>query len=332
MIELVLKGSPFKRGHQHGERFAKRIQRDASALWADSAVEQTLAAINETACHIDKLFPEINEEIRGIASGAGIEFQQAFLFNNRSILEAITADGCSHVAVIRDGTALVGMNKDLSNPDPTAYFMRRVQPDRGYARVGYQHIGRVWGYGVNEAGLCAAGTSAQPACERCVIPSLGLYFVGPIVLSRCGTTAEAVELMLGLGDISESGNVLVADESDAAVVEFSPDRQVVRMPENGSIASTNFYASGEIEHASDKAYLEETKARYENILRLTEGTATVEQMKQLLSHHAQQGAVCRHSDAADRTVFSWIADAMRRRFLIAEGPPCSAPYVEYQMG
>lgn len=333
MIELVLEGSPFRRGSRHGRRFAERIRADTSAF-PEGTSGQDASRIREAADYLAGLFPDVVEEIRGIAEGAGISFDRAFAFNNRGILDQSPKEACSHVAVMRDGEVVVGMNKDVTSPDVSSYFVKRVLPAKGYAFLGYGHVGRVWGYGVNEKGLCAAGTAAFPARARCVFPSVGLYLVGPVALNTCASAREAIELVMGLESVSESGNILFADEGgDAAVVEASPERKIVRRPENGVVYSTNFFASGKIEHSSDEAYLAETRARFEHIASLVKqfGSRGVDGMKRVLSAHADTGGVCRHGPTGDKTAFSWIADAGERWFLISPGPPCSTQHAEYRI-
>jgi hypothetical protein len=360
MIELTLTGTASDIGRGHGEFFYARIKQMAESLREMPVGDSVSARISATANHLSELFPEIIQEIEGISEGAGITFEEAFLLSNRSLLDALPTDGCSHVAVIRSGSVAVGMNKDSRDQTPDDFFVARIRPSAGRATLGYRHVGRAWGYGINDAGLCAAGTSAYPvigdlgvntlasAPRRCpvrhtgtenalrfrwssTVPALGLYFAGPVILSRCRTAAEAVDLMMHLGPVSESGNVLVADESDAAVVEFSPDKRVMRRPEDGIIASTNFYASREVDNASDTAYLRETQARYEGIRHLaaSAGSESVKGMQRILSHHAEAGSVCRHDPTGDRTVFSFVALPRERRLLVTPGPPCEHVYKPY---
>ena len=333
MIELLLEGTPFDRGRTHGQRFAGQIRAAVLDLWKRSRTDALVRTIEESAAHVDGIYPEINEEIRGIASGARVAFAQAFLYNNRAILNVVPLESCSHVAIIGDGNTVAGMNKDSRGTEASEFFVAKVRPSQGHARIGYCHIGRLWGYGVNDAGLCTAGTAAYPVPETSPAPALGLYFVGPIALSMCGNVAEALVLVAGLGDVAESGNVLFADQSDAAVVEFAPGRRVVRRPEQGVIASTNFYASGQIQHARSKAYLEETRARYHNILRLSRhpSPAAVDSLRHVLSHHSENGSVCRHEHTEDQTVFSFIVSPGEQRFLITDGPPCRCDYVSHSL-
>lgn len=327
MNEIVLSGTAFEIGKQHGEHFAERIRADAGTFWEQQSGGGFSVAIGTAAGYLERRYPEILDEIRGIARGAGIPFEQAFLFNDRSLLSA-GRDSCSHLAIVRGGRTAVGFNKD-SRAAPTAFFAAVVKPEKGHAWAGYKHVGRVWGYGMNDSGLCAAGTSADPVSYEAAVPSLGLYFLGPLALGRCGSAAEAVRLALETDAVSETGNVLFADELDAAVVEFGGAQRVVRRAAGGVIVSTNFFASGQIPHGSNEAYLKETTARYERILTLApRADATVEGITGILAHHCRPGSICRHSASGDRTVLSYAAVPSERRLLISFGPPCESRQIE----
>jgi isopenicillin-N N-acyltransferase-like protein len=334
MIELVLEGSPFERGFIHGRKFAERIRPQVQELWASAESGALSKTLEKSASYIGRFFPDINLEIEGIAAGAGVPFEQAFLFNNRSILAA-QPDGCSNVAFVKDGSVVVGANKDVPNPDPGIYFVKRVLPSSGRSWLGYSHIGRLWGYGINDAGLCTAGTMAEPLQNRDPFPSIGLYLVSPIILAECGSVREAISLLLGLEAVSESGNIMLADSGgEVAVMEVSPDKRIVRKTENGRILSTNFYASGEIEHGSEEAFMSETTARYATIEMLlsAQEAPSVEGMKAILSSHAESGPVCRHDSIGYSTALSFIAMPSDMRLLICGGPPCKNEYTAYTLG
>lgn len=332
MKQLRLCGTAFEIGRQHGESFTERIGREAEDFWNESGGGRLSDAIDAAVGYLERGFPQILDEIEGIARGAKVAFERVFLFNNRSIVSA-GRNSCSHLAIIRDGKSAVGFNKD-SRSDASAFFPAAVVPDGGYAWVGYKHVGRVWGYGINETGLCAAGTSANPVSRQNTAASLGLYFLGPVALGRCSSTQEAVSLALNIGEVSETGNVLFADEREAAVVEFGGPQRIVRRPHAGVIASTNFFASGKIPHGDDAPYLEETRARYDNILALAAAQPTVsaEGIRGILAHHREPGSICRHSESGDRTVLSFAALPSERRLLISFGFPCSSESIELWAG
>ena len=330
MDKLLLTGSAFERGVIHGKHYAERIQQKLVGLDAELEKRTIKSMVDQTVDLTETICPEINQEIRGIAVGANLDFELVFLHNNRCIIE-VSSDNCSNVGIVRDGKMAVGMNKDISVAKRDHYFLRQSMDPSGNGWLGYGHLGRVWGMGLNNRGLCVAGTAAYPAEEKWKFPSVGVYLLGPIVLSQCGCVSDAVELIMSMETISEGGNLLLADKSrEMLVLEIAPGGNIIRKAENGIIASTNFYASGKISHRNDPEYLAETMERYRVIREmLTDKTASpVKQVKMILATHRAKGSVCRHEDSLE-TVLSWVALPAEGMFIICDGKPCKNPYTTH---
>jgi len=327
MNTLTFSGSPFDRGVAHGRALRDQILPRVEQTWRQSHPEAIRPVIDRTANLLEKQFSELNAEIRGIAEGAQLPFEQVFLYNNRSLLREVEA--CSHLAVHVDGRTFVGMNKDVPLPFTDHYFVKKSVSETGLASIGYGHAGRVWGYGMNSRGLCAAGTAAHPRDNDHQSPTVGLYFLGPIVLGRCADAIEARDLVMGLESISEGGNLLLADKAgNMFVIELSPKKRVVRQPENGRIFSSNFYASGHIPHKDMPDYLRETTARFATIrdMLCANEKISTDRVQAILAAHREPGAVCRHGDLNFRTQLAWTAEPAERRFGLCDGYPCRGPF------
>jgi predicted choloylglycine hydrolase len=334
MLELTLTGSDHQRGLDHGHHFAEEI-RDALASFKESLPDGDFApAIAKTAELLDDTFPEINEQLHGISEAAGVSFDDVFLFNNRAIVDLVD-ETCSDVAVQNpDGTVIVGMNKDRPTPmNPyDKHFLSRIYPAEGYASIGYGHVGRIWGHGMNEKGLCTAGTAAHPLKNRARLPSFGSYFVAPLVLARCRDVSEALALLERIDPICDAGNYLFCDAAgDMAVVEVTPDQRVVRKGEHGRIVATTYFGSGRIEHRKNPAHLTESKERsctIEDCL-ADQREITLAEMQNILRQHREAGPVCRHESTGVVTVFSWIALPQTLEFYFCDGLPCEGKYEKY---
>jgi isopenicillin-N N-acyltransferase-like protein len=334
MIEITLRGDFYQIGVEHGKMFAEDIRSRVKELWDKSVNTRVLTVLEKTVSFLEARFPDIVQEIRGIAEGAGCSFESVFLHNNRTILEAAAREQCTHIAVFHDHAVAVGMNKDMRLPVTDRYFIKKVFPKNGLAFIGYGHVGRVWGYGMNEAGLCTAGTAGHPFKNHPSVPSVGLYLLSPILLSRCRTVDEALHAIMEIKSISDAGNLLLADAAgQIRVVEITPHQKVVREPKKGIIFTTNFFASGQIEHRDDPDYLQETHDRFRVIEKLceSEGNASLEFIQKVLTAHRTPGSVCRHQDGIFQTVLSWMADPVHRQFSICEGPPCQANFRKFSL-
>ncbi|MBK8978483.1 MAG: hypothetical protein IPM29_21505 [Planctomycetes bacterium] len=124
---VELSGTPYERGEQHGAALEPEIAamlsgwradvRKASGLDADAFVERFLAAtsFDEAA---RRYTPELLDEVRGIAAGAGQSYETMLCYQLIDELWAqcgLVADKCSTVGVDRDGDTpgFVAQNLDL---------------------------------------------------------------------------------------------------------------------------------------------------------------------------------------------------------------------------
>lgn len=334
--ELILKGNPYERGLKHGQTFAEEIRSCISHFKHELEDQSVLSAINATKTFLDKKFPDINDEIRGISDGTQVPFEDIFLFNNRIIAKADKHENCSDVAVFDNDTVIVGMNKDRCYPLPEyeKYFVKKSYPEKGLAFITYGHVGRIWGHGMNEAGLCTAGTAAHPLHNENIIPSLGSYFLPPLILSTCKNVSEALNLIDQIELICDSGNFLLCDSSGQMVVaEIAPKKRFIRKPENNRIIASTFFSSGQIEHRNNPEHLEESLQRYktiENVL-TQQDNINLDVIKKVLHSHRKGGSVCRHPEMgeSESTVLSWIALPKKQEFYFLEGFPCKHEYERY---
>ncbi|MEX2172537.1 MAG: C45 family autoproteolytic acyltransferase/hydrolase [Pirellulales bacterium] len=329
--EVSLKGTPYERGLQQGQHFATEIQSNISHFKHDLSKPAVAAAVEQTRSLLEQKFPEINEELRGIAEGAQVPFRDVFLFNNRAIVGQVDRDDCSNVAVHHGDTVILGMNKDRPVPLPPydKYFLKKVYPEDGYAFIGYGHVGRIWGHGMNEHGLCTAGTAAYPQNDESEVPSIGSYFVPPLLLSKCKNVPEALELLEEIEPICDSGNFMLCDASgEMVVIEITAQQRVVRKASSGRLTATTFFASGENEHRNDPTKLQESQHRYETIQHCLDetGEVTLADMQSILRSHKDDGPVCLHDRAGNSTVLSWIALPASREFYFCDSPPCQGTY------
>ena len=334
--ELSLKGTPYERGFQHGQRFANDISASINHFKGELQQPALVEAIDKTIALIEERFPEINQEIRGIAQGAGVPFVDAFLFNNRAIVSQLNQEACSNIVVESSDAVMLGMNKDRPSPIPAydKYFLKRVYPKDGYAFIGYGHIGRIWGHGMNEKGLCTAGTAAHPERNQAQLPSIGSYFLPPLLLSRCKDVSEALALLEKIDPVCDAGNFMLCDASGAmVVVEITPEKRVVRKPSKHQIAATTFFASGEIPHRNEPAYQREAEQRFGTIKACLESSLnlSLDDMKGLLRSHGEVGPVCLHDRGGNSTVLSWIALPRSQEFYFCNGPPCENQYQLYKL-
>ena len=125
---VVLEGSPYNRGLTHGRTLKGEIN-EVVGKWkthletdykvkADAFIEKFFEKTDFLGA-IRKWTPELPEEVRGVADGAGIDFDTMLLFQlldeEWGNAEEVAADHCSGVGVNKQGNrpAMIAQNMDI---------------------------------------------------------------------------------------------------------------------------------------------------------------------------------------------------------------------------
>src|SRR5207248_9544701 len=107
--------------------------------------------------------PDLVEEMRGIARGAGVPFERVFLLNSlldlgsfRYLALAQNFAGCSTFAVVAEagtGRTLVGQTYDMPEFHQDYLTLLRLRPAHGPRQLVFTFAGIVGAAGLNDAGL-----------------------------------------------------------------------------------------------------------------------------------------------------------------------------------
>ena len=200
-MEIVrLGGNPYLVGRGLGEKAAPVIrdvvfntaQFGGLTQWLGS---DRLARLEEAS---RRHFPEFVREIEGIADGAGIAFQEAFLWNCRGDLgdpAREREDACTTVMLpaVDGRPAVIGHNEDGAPEFADYGFLARVEPDDGMSFTAFCYPGMLPGhaFGVNDAGLVQTINNIRPHDLTVGIPR---HVVTRAVLA-CPSLADALDLL-----------------------------------------------------------------------------------------------------------------------------------------
>lgn len=205
-----LRGDPYSVGQRLGAKAAPVIRDvvfDTAIIggltrWLGS---DRLAQLEAAA---RRHFPQIVREIEGIADGAGITFEEAFLWNCRGDLNdpaQAPEDSCTTVllpGVLLPGPRLPGENNQAAviahNEDGAPEFadlgfLARVEPDHGMAFTAFCYPGMLPGhaFGVNDAGLVQTINNIRPHDLTVGIPR---HVITRAVLA-CDNLDDALDLL-----------------------------------------------------------------------------------------------------------------------------------------
>lgn len=347
MEHVELNGTPFEMGLQHGRQLAGLIPQVIEHTCQSS--EETLVAVRAAARNIEKTLlarcPNLVEEMRGIAEGIGLPYEEILLLNVVYDAKGDVFDPPAHCTAIGLPNTLEGplvaKTDDVAIEERDFEVFFRVHPQDGHAFICYAFGGAVWNHGgINEAGLALAMTGLQPAGRRDPEGLPSLLFLRQTLL-WCATVEEALAFAEANPLRGYGCTMTMADPTsgDVMVVENYPAMRAVRGSSRGPTVRTNHPRCVEtMALPPDELWaarygipelIPNSQARAENAARLVqEIPQSVDGLKQLLGDHAESGAICQHGQAGLHTSIAMIMVPWRRAMIGTEGYGCE-PYVEY---
>jgi len=195
---LILQGAPRALGRQQGVALRSQIHANVGALLSDFLTGAKPAQIGRIRAWQQRLrafcfdhWPWLQEEIAGLAEGAGLDRELAELLSFRAWqYEVYHAGACSSFALPGvDKKVLTGGTLD----DPRyLYTIAQVQPTLGLRFLSFPLAGTVWANrGLNEAGL-ALGISSLlcPGVKFDLDHLVPVDLVFRYLLQFCSTVAE----------------------------------------------------------------------------------------------------------------------------------------------
>jgi isopenicillin-N N-acyltransferase like protein len=356
MVFGEFKGTPREIGIQKGKSHRERITAWVAgndAWWRRDwgATDETLKPVYERLRENSaKMYPELLQEMDGIAEGAGLTPQQVLLQNHYAYLwgtMGLKKAECSTVGYVgSDKGPILGQNLDIGEGD--WYYCELSRPTTGYAVLSDGWYGMCFGdTGVNEHGL-AVGTSHLSSKPYLADWTTGIHvhFFARLILRNCRNVREGIAFLREhspMIPLSHGKNYLLVDwEGDMAVVERMQDTVAVRREHKGAMAATNFCLHPEAvahipnETEQEKAGVTNARGRHDRLIKLFEDAdrrGSLELMQKSLRWHEMPGAICRHAetDPAGYSRLSLIALPHQRKLLVTDGLPCKLEYETFQL-
>jgi predicted choloylglycine hydrolase len=315
MEHWILSGTYREMGTVYGEELKRR----GYMLPRFTEEHKRISAASEKI--VQRVFPEILEEVRGISEASGLDYSDlcARLFTHPL---AGKPPGCTIFAVRDGGDVWVGRNYDWFYeiaPYAASYF---TAPEGGYKSIGQSDMFLGREDGVNEKGLAVA----MAGITSNFTPGVMFWVAIRYILDKCATVEEGVEWLLGIPHHCTI-TILLADKSgDVAVVEASPTKTRVRRPESNFIVSTNHLNHPDM---LDIKLFEpsDSHRRYDAVVKELSRGGRVDEKRLVgvLSDHS--GLVCSHIDEIGLgTLWSTVTHVNTLRVWRAEGHPCRVQY------
>jgi len=357
-------GSGHDRGRKIGQAFAPLIAKSLPTMPVDEGAARKWRALRDAMrAYLTERFPDAVDEVRGIAEGAGIAFDAAFLKSVANSISPAAHAACTSIAfAASDAGPILGKTDDgmlpakEATPEIAAQRTRErldnllvltTRPAKGYAVLCVCPPGTVWAEtGINEKGLCMGSSSGHPTMRGQDGYGLPQHVACRLVLTHCATVAEAIDFFKSHRLAGKGINMSFADaQGHVAAIESVFTRVGVRQPNNAVTYAVNHYFAPEMQELMpqhDPAFITSNyflnsvsrAVRLRATLQDHPRELTFDLMKQTLSDHHNPGAVCQHVDNNDAhalTHFAAILVPQRREMWVNEGPPCRLSYVKHTL-
>lgn len=355
-------GGPRERGRQYGEQARERVRRSIEAYdlvfdhyagWRWEDVRREAARYTEP---IEAFGERYLEEIRGIAEGAGVAFEDVLGINVRTeVMFAAKAraaaalggtarpDGCSAFAVVpgrsANGHTLIGQNWDwLLHSFDTVVVLEAAQED-GPDFVTVVEAGLLAKTGMNSSGI-GLTTNALVTDHDRGEPGVPYHLVLRAILDAENLSDAYATIQRGVR--SSSANYLIASVDGVAVdIEAAPgdfSRLFLTFPSDDVLLHTNHFVASAFDATDVSLWvMPDSPFRLERLRTRVAGDRelSIDDFRRFLADHANHpSGICCHPDARmdpfDRgaTVASVLMDLDERRMWVADGHPCTSPYRE----
>jgi isopenicillin-N N-acyltransferase-like protein len=346
---IEVKGGPRERGRQQGEaacpqilralsRYREMLPKAIELMWEEGSLEA-----RKFLPYGEQTFPSFVEEIRGIAEGAGVPFEEVWTLNCYEGLPQASQQvwGCTSVAARDDQTAdhhvLLAHNEDWNSVDKDNVYLVCARPDDGPSFIGVTYGPLLVNIGLNAEGIGIAIDSVYPTDGRIGVPRI---LCSRAVLNA-RTIGEAIRACVPKMRAGGYGYLLADLNGELYCVETSATTHDILYGEQGWLAHTNHYLSAKMKALEEPGTYSSSHVRLNRARRLVRGQlgqVTVKSLESVLRDHVNfPDSICVHEDMSEahhdreQTLVSLVMDLSERVMWAAPGPPCQGEYTAYRL-
>ena len=344
-----LAGSHREVGFQHGATFKDLIAQHLDQALTNLAKRGVSRATALTRAGKYQPFVKmhtsfLDEEIQGVAEGAALSLEEAYLLQLRAEVAHTDkdhpGDECTTYAVepaaTKNGEAFLGQNADL----PPFYAELGVVveisvPDKPAVMM-FTPAGQVSYIGMTSTGFAAGGNYLTCGGWREGFPR---YLLTRTAMT-CETVDDAAKLLDRLPRASSRNIIMLDPNAKALDLESAPRVTGAITSTNDIIAHANHFISDIAgEELAAPRDLENSQIRQSSMRRLLEaehGSLTLTDLIRVMRNRdAVPDALCRHpgeGPGATSTVAAMIAQPAQQTLWVAVGPPDQHKFYGYTFG
>lgn len=333
---VEVSGNAYELGYQHGVQAADLIRR--YLILTERLTRMSRVTLCRNAMSflplIEQLSPAYVEEIRGLASGAGLSFEEAMLCQARAEAAYMKDEGCSAFALTGvatlDHSPLAGQNSDLLPEYSDVAILLHVRPTDGRPRaLMFTFAGQLGYMGMNQYGLALFANALYDYQWQLGLPK---YPMKRVVLEQ-RTVAEGINL-LARHRLCSANNIVLADrQGNIGDVEVRPEGVAIFEDENPNRRlHTNHYVTSEFKSFETNTLQDSCPrlARLRVLIQENWGAITLDTMKKILSDHDQDpGGICRHGESGWHSIAGYIAEPAKGVLHVRRGHGCLGTWQAY---
>lgn len=335
---VEVSGNAYDMGYQHGAQAADLVEHYLRLI--ERLTRQSRDVLCRKAMtflpRIEALSPLFVEEVRGLAEGAGISFEEAVLCQARAEAGHVSEGGCTAYVVSGevtvDGQPLAGQNQDLEPEYADVAILLRIKPTDGRPRaLMFTFAGQLGYAGMNEHGLAHFANALYDCPWQ---PGLPHYPLKRLMLEK-QTVGECIQLLAQHRTCSAANVVLCDGQGGIADVEVRPEGIALFQDDHPDrLVHANHYLTPEFAPYETNS-LPDSCPRLDRMRQLIQarwGRLDVETVKMILAdHEGDPGGICRHGEANMHSISGYIAEPMKRLFHVRRGHGCLGTWQTYEV-
>lgn len=274
----------------------------------------------------EKYYPEVLEEIKGLADGQKSSYEDFCTFLLSMYCYEYT-NHCTCMAVKDNENIIFGRNSDFLVSIEKLYMNCLYNLDNVYAFNGNTTAFIEMEDGINEYGLAVGLTFIYPTIIK---PGFNAGMIVRMLLEKCKTTEESLTLLKTI-PIASQQTITIADaKGDLAIAECNCDNVEIIRPNNDGnfVVTTNEFNTDKMKKYNNHNFDNwKSKERYStayNALK-QKNNFSYELIEDILS--GKYGFMCQYDRKKDAdTVWSVIYDIKNKEIYRVEGNPKRKPF------
>jgi isopenicillin-N N-acyltransferase-like protein len=341
---IEIEGQALERGRHYGARASAAIRQNVAdylrliEYHAGLDRQAALEAARDYEPILERHTPELLEEMRGIAQGAGVDLVEVLLINARSeLMGSFRVAECTALAAAPEtttgGKVLLGQNWDWYTAVEAEPILLHVRQPGKPEILTLVEAGQVAKIGMNSAGLglCLNFLEHEDRGQGLPIHAILRRML------ECAALGEAVHEAYRFPRAGAANVLLAHAEGELLDLELTATDADFIYADEGWLVHANHFESprlrgGDTGLATSMSTLARA-ARARRLLAAARGQISVDGLQTILADHAYGSyAICRHAEPGEAPLLrtatraSAIMDLAGGTLHLAPGQPCQAAY------